>query len=242
MFGIDDAILGATVGGVTGLASTWWTNEKAAERQSDAQGFSAQQYATRYQTQVRDLQAAGLNPMLAYAQSPGSSPTGVAAPVQNPADSMTKLTGALLQAVINSAQTANIQADTENKKATQGLIAAQTGLANSSAMQSRAATDNLDAQSSKIGYEIANLQIEQDRLIVAVQKTLAEIQQIKAETMTEAQKKEYTKALVAKVVSETNLNELDIKAAEKFDNFGREAKQYAPLLELFKFFIRQRSR
>ena len=39
MFGIDDALLGAAVGGVTGLASTWWTNEKADERQADAQAF-----------------------------------------------------------------------------------------------------------------------------------------------------------------------------------------------------------
>lgn len=242
MFGIDDAILGAAVGGVTGLASTWWTNEKAAERQSDAQGFSAQQYATRYQTQVKDLQAAGLNPMLAYAQSPGSSPTGVAAPVQNPADSMTKLTGALLQAVINSAQTANIQADTDNKKASLDLIDAQVGATKSSAAQADAQTRVLDATVDKIAQEINNLEVEQDRIYAAAIKIKEETDLTVAKIWSEIEQKNYLKALIQKVVSETGLNELDLKAAKQFDNLGREAQQVKPILEMIKMFIRSRSR
>ena len=242
MFGIDDAILGAAVGGVTGLASTWWTNEKAAERQSDAQGFSAQQYATRYQTQVKDLQAAGLNPMLAYAQSPGSSPTGVAAPVQNPADSMTKLTGALLQAVINSAQTANIQADTDNKKASLDLIDAQIGATKSSAAQAEAQTRVLNETVNKIKAEVENTQTDTERLKRAVelvyqQANLAFVQQLNTSAQTR-----YTEALVRKVVTETHLNQLDIDAAEKFDNMGREVKQWAPIIEIFKNVMRSTRR
>ena len=242
MFGIDDAILGAAVGGVTGLASTWWTNEKAAERQSDAQAFSAQQYATRYQTQVKDLQAAGLNPMLAYAQSPGSSPTGVAAPVQNPADSMTKLTGALLQAVINSAQTANIQADTDNKKAQQALIDAQVTATKSSALQADAQTRVLDAQVHKIGHEILNLAVEHDRLWAAADLIRKEVALTDAKTSTEFEQRRYIQALAQRVVTETNLNMLDIEAAEKMDNMGREAKQLGPIVDILKMFIRARSR
>ena len=72
------AAVGAQIGG--GI-DTNAQNRHAAEA---AQTFSAQQYATRYQTQVADMKAAGLNPMLAYQQSPGSSPTGVTYQAQNP--------------------------------------------------------------------------------------------------------------------------------------------------------------
>ena len=44
----------------------------ANRRQEDQQVFNAQQFATRYQTTVKDMQAAGLNPMLAYSQGGGS--------------------------------------------------------------------------------------------------------------------------------------------------------------------------
>jgi len=65
------------------LLGTNQTNQAAWDRAQSAQNFSAEQYATRYQTTVKDLQASGLNPMLAYSQGPGTSPTGVQAPVQN---------------------------------------------------------------------------------------------------------------------------------------------------------------
>lgn len=242
MFGIDDALLGGVVGGVTGLASTWWTNEKSAERQSDAQGFSAQQYATRYQTQVKDLQAAGLNPMLAYAQSPGSSPTGVAAPVQNPADSMSKLTGALLQAVLNSAQVANVQADTENKKAQQDLIEAQVGATNSSAAQADAQTRVLNETVNKIKAEVENTQTDTERLKRAVELVYQQANLAFAQQLSTSAQINYTEALVRKVVTETHLNQLDIDAAEKFDNMGRDFKQWLPIIEIFKNVMRSTRR
>jgi len=73
----------AIVGGLTSLIGGERQNAAAADRAESAQNFSAQQYATRYQTTVKDLEAAGLNPMLAYSQGPGTSPTGVQAPVTN---------------------------------------------------------------------------------------------------------------------------------------------------------------
>lgn len=49
-------------------------NRRAADAAEQAQGFSAAQFASRYQTTVKDMQAAGLNPMLAYSQGGGFSP------------------------------------------------------------------------------------------------------------------------------------------------------------------------
>lgn len=240
MFGIDDALLGGAVGAVTGLASTWWTNEKADERQADAQGFSAQQYATRYQTQVKDLQSAGLNPMLAYAQSPGSAPQGVAAPVQNPADSMSKLTGALLQAVLNSAQVANVQADTDNKKASLDLIQAQVGATKSSAAQADAQTRVLNESVNKIKAEVDNTKTDTERLEQAVKLVREQTDLTVQQNWTEIAKRDYTRAMIEKVVSETKLNKLDIDAAEKLDNMGRIFKEWGPIIEMFKFVLRSK--
>jgi len=58
-------------------------NQAALDRQNSANEFSAQQFATRYQTTVKDLQAAGLNPMLAYGATPNAPSSTTPAPVQN---------------------------------------------------------------------------------------------------------------------------------------------------------------
>jgi hypothetical protein len=76
--------LGGVVGGVLGLIGQNQTNQKNWDIAQSNNEWSAQQYATRYQTTVKDLQASGLNPMLAYGQGPGTAPTASAvAPMQN---------------------------------------------------------------------------------------------------------------------------------------------------------------
>lgn len=85
MFGIDDAIIGAVagpaigslIGGGLGLIGQNKANEANEAMMNQANAFSAQQFATRYQTTVKDLEAAGLNPMLAYGQGGGSPPSAV---------------------------------------------------------------------------------------------------------------------------------------------------------------------
>ena len=82
---------------ISGGASYLGTQDQiqaAQANQAAANAFSAQQYATRYQTTVKDLQAAGLNPMLAVANGPGSAPSSVA-----PAPTFNKLGNAASSAV-----------------------------------------------------------------------------------------------------------------------------------------------
>jgi len=136
-------MIDALIGGLTSLVGTHMTNEAAADRAESAQNFSAQQYATRYQTSVSDLKAAGLNPMLAYSQGPGTSPSGVQAPVQNAlgnaVDSYnkTKATSAASalqeeqlnqsksQTTLNSAQAAKAVAEAEVSKEQAELLRKQ---------------------------------------------------------------------------------------------------------------------
>lgn len=72
MFDIDDTILGSVVGSVV---SGLFSNSAA----SSNRNFQAQQSGTQYQRAVMDLKAAGLNPMLAYAQGGNSAASGAMA-------------------------------------------------------------------------------------------------------------------------------------------------------------------
>ena len=80
---IISPISGLISGGMNYLGTSAQNQQSAANLATSNQ-FAADQFASRYQTTVKDLQAAGLNPMLAYSQGGGSPPSSAGvAPVQN---------------------------------------------------------------------------------------------------------------------------------------------------------------
>ena len=133
--------LGGALGSVLGFVGQQQTNQKNWDISQANNEWSAQQYATRYQTTVKDLTNAGLNPMLAYSQGPGNAPVAQqTAPMQNSlghaVDSFnkTRATSALSalqteqlkqvesQTQLNAAQTAKVLADAEVSKEQARLI------------------------------------------------------------------------------------------------------------------------
>jgi hypothetical protein len=168
---IVDPVQGLVSGGLSLLGGSN-TNQAAWDRQQSSQNFNAgqsqaqmdfqkQMRATQYQTAVQDMQAAGLNPMLAYSQG-GSGNLAGASASSTPAPVHDAITPAV-SAYMNAKQTgADLLLKNEQAKAT-----------NASAEQSRTQALANTAQALN--------QAEQSKLPAAqienLQKTLSLIQQ-----------------------------------------------------------------
>jgi len=232
--GLFDGILNI-VGGI-------FDNNAADERQETANNFSAHQFATRYQTTVKDLTAAGLNPMLAYPSGGGNAPTSAAA------SAAPIFSNAINQARLTTAQVANIDADTENKKASADLIQAQIAREESTATSNLSSSRQADAMTEKIIEETKNIPIEGRRIVATIQmlneqaglmsqqnSTQVEITKVQAQTLVNLMlQNELTAKQAAKIIEETKLLKYDVQAAAQFNNLGRDVKQIQPLLDILR--------
>jgi hypothetical protein len=79
--GLKD-VVAPLIGGAAGLIGGTQANNANWDIAQANNNWSAQQFATRYQTTVKDLQAAGLNPMLAYGQGGGTPPSAQSVPAR----------------------------------------------------------------------------------------------------------------------------------------------------------------
>jgi hypothetical protein len=180
------------------------------------------------------MEAAGLNPMLAYGQGGGSPPSGSIANAQ-PSD----LGQVINQSKLANAQAANLQADTENKEAQGDLYKAQAAAQNASAAQSTATIGQIDATVNKINEEIKNIPLEGPR-IKALTQMLADQSFLMGEQGYNQPKiRDQLEATIRKIKSETKLLDLDIDAANTLDNIGRTSKQLQPIADMLKIFLRR---
>jgi hypothetical protein len=202
---------GAAVG--AGIGSGVDTNQAIADRADSSNAWSASQYANRYQTTVKDLEAAGLNPMLAYSQGAGTAPTAQQVQFQNPVS-------------------AGFQAYQQYTGGQQSIATAG---------QAVHMNDQIDALTTKIEAETKNV-TEQGIVLIQTAKMLDR----QANLM---DKQGLSQEVQTKVLGQTlhNLQQdgvlkgFDIDAIKKFDNFGREYKQYAPIVDLMKSILLPRS-
>ena len=241
MFGIDDAILAPVLGKVAG---GFMDNLFANDRQESAQAFSAQQYATRYQTQVADLKAAGLNPMLAYAQPPGNSPGGV---VSTPGNQFSSAADTAVNASINSAQAALLKANTRKTNAEAsiteefGMDKARADLAQVIATTGLTAVQqaNIESQTQNNIAQLNNIKLEGDRLVRAAHLLYQQANESFARQLTEAQRVGLVQAQAKYYASQAGLNALDIDAANKLENAGRIGKEIKPFFDMLRGLLRK---
>lgn len=246
---MDPFTLVSAAGAALGFLGGERRNAAQAEQASSANAFSAQQFATRYQTTVQDMQAAGLNPMLAYSQGGGSPPTGQQAQMS---DSLTPAVQAGTSAYLASlsgrkldAEIKNIQADTEQKEASamerRGEAwnkPAQGEQSAASAFAARTAGGQSEQMSRKINAEVANIPLEGNRIRAATVMLAEQAKLMTQQGKTQQFVRDQLEAAISKLRAETHLINLDVKAADQVGNFGREFGQLKPFIDMVISVIR----
>lgn len=176
---------------------------EAAQRQMD---FQREMSDTSYQRQVRDLQAAGINPMLVTKLGGASTPPGAMPSFINPAAMATQAFSAM-----QSSSAAKQQAETQERL-------------------SEPQIKQVEALTQKIKEEIKNIPIEGERLRQAVFLVARQTDYYQQLGYTEQQRTDMVRASIQKILSETDLLKFDIQAAQSLENLGREYKELAPII------------
>ena len=150
------SLVGDAVSGITSLIGTNNTNQKNWDISQANNQWSAEQYATRYQTTVADLTKAGLNPMLAYSNGPGNAPVAQqTAPMQNAlgnaVDSFNKTRATSAQAALQTEQIK--QAETQSQ-----LNSANALKSHEEAIVAKEQAENLRVDRQKRQVEIPQVQ------------------------------------------------------------------------------------
>lgn len=133
--------IGAAAGaasGILGFGAQAWSQSFARKQSSRARRFARWQMANRYQLMVQDLKAAGLNPILAVSQSPGTP----AAPIMGAG-----MASGMAGGIVESAKAgATIEADIEKAHHEAARSGAEGARAEESVRMMREQEKLIDAQ------------------------------------------------------------------------------------------------
>lgn len=120
VFGAASSVLGSPLGGLaTSALGSLWEDKQSRKAVDKNLAFQAEMSNTAYQRSMKDMEAAGLNPILAYKQGGASTPTGAMYNPPNPGSSA-------MSGFLRSQQARNLVEQNENIQANSALQLQQT--------------------------------------------------------------------------------------------------------------------
>ena len=252
---IDGFVFSANT--VAGFLSQEDTNAQNKQLAQENTAFQERMSNTAYQRQVKDMQAAGLNPMLSYLKGGGAStPGGSVAQIQNPYTAGVASGESAARSFLTSkqvpkleaetknigSQTENVDADTIKKRADTLYTLALKDVAGATADEKRSHINVLEAQAKEISERIKNIPLEGKRLIEAAKSLEATSELTGYQRLTEKERTKQMTALTIKTLIEGNLLKLDQAAIDDAGNFGKEFGQFKPIIDSIISIVRMLKR
>lgn len=214
---------GSLISGFLGYKAQKDTNETNINLGREQMAFQKEMSSTAYQRGVKDMQAAGLNPMLAYSQGGASSPMGSMPQVQNAvatgmstAQQSAQVMNGIAQVVATLAQTEKTQAEAEmtRRQTLPAELYPQTGYANLYRIHE-------DTRRLASGATLDDARAESEYVIKRIR---------------EAEEKYLTQSLKDRVdltKSEASLKRLDVPRMRAEEKFYESLGQANPWVKMF---------
>lgn len=207
--GLGSALLsgGSSALGYLGVKDTNDTNQDIANAQM---AFQERMSNTSYRRAMADMQAAGLNPMLAYQQGGASTPPGAGFVAQNKIGGALAAVATAKQVENMDAQTDLIEAQAAKTHAEKALVEAQTRGSGSSASFTETQTADLLQRMSMFEDQWRQVRSEADTSHYRSEQERDSAEISRGSYM---ERLERTRAEARKMVHEANIRGLEVPAA-----------------------------